>query len=87
MNLGAGEFGEVRLHETVGSDFEPNTNRPAHFSETAVLGRPGLNYFSVFVTAANPIAVNFTHYDLFLQGGWTNGGAALGPVVPMAAFI
>lgn len=87
VSLGAGQFGEVRLHETLGSDFENNNDRPSYFDPNAVLGRPGLNYFSVVVSAPTPIVANFTHYDLFLQGGWTNSGAALGPVNQISTIV
>ncbi|MBK7404724.1 MAG: hypothetical protein IPJ41_08835 [Phycisphaerales bacterium] len=83
----ANSFAEVRLHETLGSDFESNSNRPAKFDANAILGRPGLNYFSVVVSAPAPMAVSFTHYDLFLQGGWSNSGAAFGPVIPISAIV
>ena len=82
----AGEFAEVRLHETLGSAFEANTDRPTNFDANTVLGRPGLSYFSMFVTAPTPIATSFTHYDLFLQGGWTNAGAALGLINPISTI-
>ena len=85
--VSANSFAEVRLHETLGSDFEANSNRPAKFDASAILGRPGLNYFSVVVSAPSPMAVSFTHYDLFLQGGWTNSGAVFGPMIPISAIV
>lgn len=87
MRLGAGQFGEARLHEIRGSDFSPNSDRPANFDPNAILGRPGLNYFSVYVSAPTPVVANFSHYDLYLQGGWTNSGAALGPLVPISSIV
>ncbi len=86
LNVGAGQFAEVLLHETLGSAFEDNTNRPDNFDTNEVLGRPGLSYFSMFVSAPSPFAVSFTHYDLFLQGGWTNSGAALGLINPISTI-
>jgi hypothetical protein len=87
INVGANGFAEVRLHETLGSDFQSGTNRPADFDPNAVLGRPGLNFFSLFASSDSPIAVSFTHYDLFLQGGWTNSGAALGLLNPISQIV
>jgi hypothetical protein len=87
VTVGAGQFAEVRLHETLGSAFEDNDNRPTKFDANEILGRPGLSYFSMFVTAPTPIATSFTHYDLFLQGGWTNSGAALGLINPISTIV
>jgi hypothetical protein len=86
VQVGARTFAEVRLHETRGADFEDNANRPDKFDADTVLGRPGLSYFSMVVSAPTPIAVSFTHYDLFLQGGWTNAGAALGLLNPLSTI-
>ncbi|MCC7387359.1 MAG: hypothetical protein IT431_01180 [Phycisphaerales bacterium] len=87
LTVGAGQFAEVRLHETLGSAFEDNDDRPTKFDANEILGRPGLSYFSMFVTAPTPIATSFTHYDLFLQGGWTNSGAALGLINPISTIV
>ncbi|MCW5775576.1 MAG: hypothetical protein KIS87_03905 [Phycisphaeraceae bacterium] len=76
--VAARAFTEVRLHEVLGSAFEPNANRPAHFDPFSVLGRPGLNFFSISATAPIPVIVGFSHYDLFLRGGWGTGGAPFG---------
>ncbi len=76
--VGARAFTEVRLHEVLGSAFQANANRPAHFDPFAVLGRPGLNFFSISATAPIPVIVGFSHYDLFLRGGWGTGGAPFG---------
>ena len=86
VQVGARQFAETLLHETRGSAFEDNADRPAKFDADEILGRPGLSFFSMFVTAPTPIAVSFTHYDLFLQGGWTNAGAALGLLNPISAI-
>lgn len=87
VNVDANGFAEIRLHETLGSDFSSGTNRPDNFDPNAVLGRPGLNFFSLFASSATPISVSFTHYDLFLQGGWTNSGAALGLLNPISTIV
>jgi len=87
VNVGAGLFAEALLHEIIGADFEDNTNRPDNFDPNEILGRPGLSYFSMFISAPTPIAVSLTHYDLFLQGGWTNPGAALGLTNPISTII
>lgn len=83
----ASGFSEINLHEVLGKDFESNTNRPANFDSNTVLGRPGLSYFSVEASSPSPFVITFTHYDLFLQGGWTNGGAPLGPLTPLTSIV
>lgn len=40
--------------------------------------RPGLNFFSVIAAANVPFAATMTHYDLYLQGGFTTSGVPLG---------
>lgn len=88
INIGPNGFGEIRLHEILGSQlFSTGGSRPDNFDPNAVLGRPGLNFFSVIATAATPVSVSFTHYDLFLQGGWTNSGAALGLLNPISTIV
>ncbi len=87
VTVGANGFAEVLLHEVLGSDFLANSDRPADFDPNAVLGRPGLNFFSLFASSDSPIAASLTHYDLFLQGGWTNAGAALGPLNPISTIL
>ncbi|HLO40850.1 MAG TPA: hypothetical protein VK176_07490 [Phycisphaerales bacterium] len=43
-----------------------------------IVDRPGLNFFSVIASSAVPFAATMTHYDLFLQGGFTTAGVPLG---------
>ncbi len=43
-----------------------------------IIDRGGLNFFSVEARAASPFVASFTHYDLFLGGGWTTKGAPIG---------
>ena len=78
INLAANDFTAVNLHQLLGSAFLANTDRPSGFDASAVLGRPGLNFFSISVTAPTPIVANLTHYDLFLRGGWGNAGGVFG---------
>jgi hypothetical protein len=87
LNVRPNGFAEVRLHEIRGSDFVFNADRPENFDPNEILGRPGLSFFSVFATAPSPIAVSFSHYDLFLQGGWTSQGAPLGPLNPISTIL
>jgi hypothetical protein len=54
---------------------------------SAILNRGGLNFFSIQVTAARPFVTSFTHYDLFLGGGWTATGAPLGLLNPIDSII
>ncbi len=43
-----------------------------------IQGRPGLDFFSVIAASNVPFAATMTHYDLYLQGGWTTSGVPLG---------
>jgi hypothetical protein len=43
-----------------------------------IIDRPGLNFFSVIAASAVPFAATMTHYDLFLQGGFTTSGVPQG---------
>ncbi|MCH9057199.1 MAG: hypothetical protein IIB55_01070, partial [Planctomycetes bacterium] len=43
-----------------------------------ILDRGGLQFFAIEVSAGSPFIVEMTHYDLFLGGGWSTGGAPLG---------
>ncbi len=48
-----------------------------------ILDRGGLQFFALDISAARPISVTMDHYDLFLQGGWSSKGAAVGLTVPL----
>lgn len=78
IDIEADGFAEINLHETLGLDFEANADRPETFDANEILGRFGLNFFSISVTAPTPIVATLTHYDLFLRGGWGNSGAPFG---------
>lgn len=43
-----------------------------------IVDRGGLNYFSVEARSSSPFIASFTHYDLFLGGGWTTKGSPIG---------
>ncbi|GAB5495752.1 MAG: hypothetical protein Phyf2KO_08320 [Phycisphaerales bacterium] len=43
-----------------------------------ITNRPLLNYFSMQIDATAGVVVQLTHYDGFLGGGWSSGGAPLG---------
>lgn len=49
-----------------------------HELSQLIVDRPGLNFYSIQVDSIVPIAATLTHYDLFLGGGWTTNGVALG---------
>lgn len=55
--------------------------------EPLILNHGELNFFSIEVTGASPFAVTMNHYDLFLTGGWTSGGAPLGLLNPIEDII
>jgi hypothetical protein len=65
--VAAGRVAQLLVHET-----------------DSILSRPGvLQYFSIEATADSPFIATFTHYDLFLGGGWTASGAPLGLQNPL----
>ncbi|MDX2146521.1 MAG: hypothetical protein SFZ23_03275 [Planctomycetota bacterium] len=66
-----GRYAQVNIHE---------------LSELLV-DRPGRNWFSVEATATTPFLATFTHYDLFLGGGWSTGGVPLGILTDFAKFV
>lgn len=43
-----------------------------------VQNRPLLNFFAMRIDSAEGIIVSLTHFDGFLGGGWSTGGAAIG---------
>ncbi len=66
--LGAGRFGELRLHE-----------RPE-----LVRDRSGVFAFGVDASSANPFVMSYLHYDLSQGGGWTTDGEPFGLVNPLS---
>lgn len=52
-----------------------------------LLARDGLSFFSIQVSSALPFIASLTHYDLVLDGGWTNAGAPLGLTNPLSRII
>ncbi len=52
----------------------------------SVLSRPGPAAFSLVVSAATPIVVGFTHYDLNFNGGWGTLGAPIGLTNPLSTI-
>lgn len=54
--------------------------------QAAILNRPGLAFFSVRVDAISPVVTYFTHYDLFLNGGWATLGAPVGLTNPVSSI-
>ncbi|MFG0243685.1 MAG: hypothetical protein ACF8R9_12940 [Phycisphaerales bacterium JB054] len=49
--------------------------------------RGGPTAFSLRVESSLPIAASFSHYDLFLQGGWGTLAAPMGLTVPAGAML
>ncbi|HRJ48883.1 MAG: hypothetical protein KF787_00785 [Phycisphaeraceae bacterium] len=62
VNVAPRSFAQLKLHEL----------------SALVIDRPGLNFFSVVASASVPFVATMTHYDLYLQGGFTVSGAPLG---------
>lgn len=54
--------------------------------QQAILSRPGATAFSLIVESATPIVASLTHYDLFLNGGWSAAGAPLGLTTPLTSL-
>ncbi len=46
--------------------------------ESAILSRGSATAFSLVVSSATPIVASISHYDLFLNGGWSTLGAPIG---------
>ena len=59
---------------------------PTDGQQAAILNRPGLAFFSVRVDAISPVVTYFTHYDLFLNGGWATLGAPIGLTNPVSSI-
>lgn len=49
--------------------------------------RGGPTAFSIRIDSPLPIAASFSHYDLFLQGGWGTLAAPMGLTVPAGAVL
>lgn len=54
---------------------------------TQVLSRGRITAFSLDITAQTPIVASLTHYDLFLNGGWSTIGSPIGLTVPVSTII
>jgi hypothetical protein len=52
-----------------------------------IIDRQMLNFFSIQVSSNLPIIASLTHYDLELDGGWTNAGAPLGLTNPLERIV
>lgn len=52
-----------------------------------IIDRQMLNFFSIQLTSNLPLIASLTHYDLVLDGGWTNAGAPLGLTNPLERII
>ncbi|NRA58800.1 MAG: hypothetical protein HRU13_11865, partial [Phycisphaerales bacterium] len=52
-----------------------------------ILDRQMLNFFSIQLTSNLPLIASLTHYDLVLDGGWTNAGAPLGLTNPLDRIV
>ncbi len=71
VTVEGGGFAEFALHE-----FEQSLQNPDR-----------TNFFSIRTSSASPYVVELTHYDLFLGGGWTMGGAPFGLLNPIDRII
>ncbi len=71
ITVEGGGFAEFALHE-----FEQSLQNPDR-----------TNFFSIRTSSASPYVVELTHYDLFLGGGWTMGGAPFGLLNPIERII
>ncbi len=55
--------------------------------QPAILGRPGPTAFSLVLAGATPFVAGMTHYDLFLNGGWSAIGAPIGLTNPLSTLV
>ncbi|MCC6322489.1 MAG: hypothetical protein IT438_13750 [Phycisphaerales bacterium] len=51
--------------------------------QQAILSRGQPTAFSLVASASTPIVASLSHYDLFLNGGWSTLGATVGLTVPL----
>jgi hypothetical protein len=51
-----------------------------------ILGHGGLVFYSLKLDSATPFVASVTHYDLFLNGGWSAAGAPIGLTNPLASL-
>lgn len=54
--------------------------------QAAILARPGPTAFSIRLDGTSPFIASFTHYDLFLNGGWSALGAPIGLTNAISTF-
>lgn len=55
--------------------------------QPAILNRPNATAFSLVVDSATPFVASMTHYDLFLNGGWSALGSPIGLTTPLSTII
>lgn len=55
--------------------------------QPAILSRPNATAFSLVVDSATPFVASMTHYDLFLNGGWSALGSPIGLTTPLSTII
>ncbi|HVU63774.1 MAG TPA: hypothetical protein VHC70_07350, partial [Phycisphaerales bacterium] len=55
--------------------------------QPAIIGHNGLAFFSLTLDSASPFIASITHYDLFLNGGWSALGAPIGLTNPLASVL
>lgn len=53
----------------------------------AIVRRGGPTAFSIRVDSATPVITTFSHYDLYLNGGWGSLAAPLGLTIPVEALM
>ena len=54
--------------------------------QQAILSRGGPTAFSLQLNSASPFVASLTHYDLFLNGGWSAEGASTGLTNPLTTI-
>ncbi len=74
--------------ETATVALQANSARTIAIDEHRIITRRDTpTAFSLRIDSPLPIAVSFSHYDLFLQGGWGTLAAPLGLTVPADAVV
>jgi hypothetical protein len=54
--------------------------------QPAIIGRTSPTAFSLILSSSTPIVAGMTHYDLFLNGGWSAVGAPIGLTNPLTTL-
>jgi hypothetical protein len=98
--LGLYNPGQVAIDISATFVFNDGSTAPATFhvnpgtfafvqidQQAPIIGHNGLAFFSLLLDSASPYIASMTHYDLFLNGGWSALGAPLGLTNPLSSVL